>query len=351
MIRPGALVANRQHIAALGRRFPHLTRTGMTLRWMAWAAYGWPFAALGWSILAFTCLLIPALALAGVLPWRLMWQAFSGWFETLWSLGDVSPAAAMVWVVGTIFLLGYLSQRKEAEWVRKWAFTGWGKAAVIAGLFTFAGATIGSWPMTLLLALVPVLWFADAKLGQLSEEVDGRRLFAEFRRELPVQWAILAGKSPKVQSFDTALESTVGDAASNRPLLEAPAMWLFPRQVSPYVFEVPAWRTPGRGLKELQDVVDELAAQYPSVADWENSIEMLWPERDGSNFASWAWMRIHFKNREQRRNPFGGGAPVPTGGRFGFVRRLFTAPSSSPDGWPETEAPTGVMGAGRRRTA
>jgi hypothetical protein len=318
------IVDNRHHLADIGRRLPTLTGFGMTLRWLAWSAYSGPVAAAGWLLLYIHILGIAAATFAGWVPFGLLWSAVGGWWGLVAS-GGAEDAAWGAGIVAATFAGGaWFFTRDEItipgigstpeiklpgpRKVKRLLFSRVGRWGLWLSSFVLMAFTVGGWYLLALGVLAVVMRLVDTVLAEASDWYDGRALYGQFRKEFPIQWAIIASKSKKVQSItDTSGESNVADLAVSRPILEHPASWPLPRQPSPYTFEWPIWRSPGRGLVELADVRDELAAQFSFVQDRDDAIELIWPDRDGSNFRSWAWMRVHFHDRAHRRDPFGGG--------------------------------------------
>jgi hypothetical protein len=310
-MRPGSITSNRHYFAALARRFPHGARLGLFLRWVYWFGYGWPLVM---SAIGLTWLVvygIPVIQLWMLVPFG----ALFGVAATFWSAIPKSRIGAV--------LLGLLAAYGVYKRDNVSAFFQIATGKIARAFVTVAGYFAAWWtlhPIVMILVhvLVPVLWVADIRLGMVMEQWWVRRQYASFRRELPVQWAILAGKSPKVQSFDTQPEDTVSEVATNRPILEAPGLWPI-ASYDGHTVTVRAFRTPGRGLQELLDVLDELSAQFPQVSDSTNSIELIWPDRSGSNFATTAFMRIHFKPRDYVEG-FGGPGRGPGRGWKDMLR-------------------------------
>lgn len=315
---PGSIVAVRHHLADIGHRFPTLTGFGMTVRWLGWSVYAAPVGSVGWLVLYAHVVVLGVAAVAGWVPFGLAGDALAGWWHLVAGGRAHSAKTGALTVAATFGAVAWLATRDEIKIgkvrvpgpraVKRTLFSRPGRWGMWLFGFTVTWFTLGAQYLLFLVVLVVALRAADTALAVASEWYDGRAQYGRFRREFPVQWAIVASKSPHVQSItDTSGESDVSALAVSRPILEAPAQWVLPRQVAPYVFECPAWRSPGRGLQTLREVLDELAAQFPSVRDSDHSIELIWPNRDGTNFASWAWIRVAFKDRAERAAFVGGG--------------------------------------------
>lgn len=341
-MEPGSVTQHRHWLAAAAARFPHVARLAMFLRWVYWFGYGWPLAATSLALVWLVVFGIPAIQVWQAVPF----SAVVDGVARVW--GAVPKNRAGACLVGAAAAGVVYRRRAVGRGVR--AVTGnVARAFVVVAAYLSAWWTIPVPVMAGIHVAVPVLWVADIRLGAVMDAWWVRRQYAGFRRDFPAVFAILAAKSPKIQSFDTSVEDTVADVASNRPLLEAPALWPI-AQFDGHTVTVRAFRTPGRGLGELLDVLDEISAQYPSVADAENSIELIWPDRSGSNFATSAFMRIHFKPRAGRDGGGGGWRqPFRWFARFGATR---TGPAAGPVGggagsgpvapldpaWPENPA-------------
>lgn len=293
----GIFYRNRHRFAALAERFPKTTKKLIKYRWRGWVALGWPIFALSIVLYILHVWIIQAVVLVPWVPWVAAFNLTIEWTSEFLVLLFTIPAAVVAASVVFVLRLKWKTISEKLQPALEWwpALIGawWVFAMIYAAIQT--GPILG----TLMPFMIPLAWAVDAIYGRTNEEHRVRKLSSEFRREMPVVFAILAAKSPSIQSLDQDTESTVEDIATDRPILEAPPMGLFP-SIDGRVVEWPIARTPGRTLPETQKILDELAAAYPTVADHRDSIEMIWnPEHDKSRFASEGILRVTFKTREE----------------------------------------------------
>lgn len=291
----GWLTQNRHYAANLGARHRIALRIARGMRWLWWVSYGWPiFSA---AALAFVGLFIaiPASWLLPIAPWSHGADTIAG-IARAWP--DGQPGAILAGVIAAGLAGGkvWLDYRIKFPWFRLLATALGAGLPVLAVVYTTR--LLGTTTITVLAACVAVFGVADAVVGWSSPRWWLRRVYAEWRREVPPHWTDLAARSQRIQSIDNRVERTVTESATNRPILEHPALgpvWQTRYDYDALAVEVPIARPEGRSFEALEAVLDEWAAQYFTVADGPDSIRLIWPDRDASNFASRIWIRIEFK--------------------------------------------------------
>lgn len=300
-MRPGSLVDNRYYLAALAQRFHRIAVLAVHARRFGWLAYGWRMTALAatgnialWAtgLVILTSPHVSFMAVAGFL-----------WAMTVWVSVNTFTEAGAVAVAVTAVLLTVVHFAYREQWKTVVAAVAHATlAATLAAVFggwvwtmTQTGLTLGA-AMT---AMIPVCVGLDMKFDRMYEPYEMKRLAGMFRRELPDRFTILAAKSPKIQSLAEDQERTVAEAAIDRPILEHPPLSMFMRFDGRSML-VRCWRTPGRALPELKDVLDEVSAQWNEIEDFINSVELIPDDPEqGLKFASSATLRVWFKPRDK----------------------------------------------------
>lgn len=295
----GWFVQQRHYLARFAARYPRVTVVGITIRKFGWWLAGWPFTVSAVWLIWLT-------VLAGVAVWLI-------------PTGVAATAAGFVvavvsgWPGGVdgVMLVGLVFG--AAAYIRwRFANTETDVFGLIKTVWRYAGRAM--LVTNAVLVLNPVLvaavflsfWVGltvDLVTGATSRRTALMRSYAEFRRELPDHWTDLAARSKRVQSIDVGLERTVSDAANERPILEHPGLGglLDTRfDYDAFTAAVPVARLEGRSIEALEEVIDELAAQYFSVGDQVDAIRIVANDAVRSNFASWAWLEISFKPPDPR---------------------------------------------------
>lgn len=291
----GWFVQQRHYLARFAARWPRVTILGIrTRKWWWWLA-GWPFSVA--ALWTFRLTLLFGL-FTWFLPTGLLPTAFNAARRVLsaWPTGQDGVLVAGAVLGVAVYGRWWWKQNIEADVVglvsMLWV---WG----IRGMVVVNAALVLPW--ALVAGLFLAIWVgvaADLITADRSRFQALLRSYAEFRRELPDHWTDLAARSSRIQSIDVGLERTVAEAANERPILEHPGLGgLFDTlfNLEEFKVTVPVARPEGRSLAAFEEILDELAAQYFSVADGPDAIRVVATDAVRSNFASWAWLEISFK--------------------------------------------------------
>ena len=291
----GWFVQQRHYLARFAARYPRTTVLAIRVRKWFWWLVGWPFTVAALWMIRLTLI-------AGLLVWLIP----VGLFTTAWTFA-VSVVTAWPGGQDGVLLAGAVlaAIAYGIWWYQNNVGTDvWG---LVKKVWRYAGRTMLA--VNAALVLNPILvasgfllfWVAlavDLANAAVSRQAALLRSYAEFRRELPDHWTDLAARSKRVQSIDVGLERTVSEAANERPILEHPGLGglLDTRfNVDEFKVTIPVARLEGRSLEALEEVIDELAAQYFSIGDGLDSIKLIATTPVRSNFASWAWLEVRFK--------------------------------------------------------
>lgn len=290
----GWFVQQRHYLARFAARYPRTTVVGIDLRKWWWWLVGWPFTVSAmW--------LIRLIMVAGLFVWLVPSGAATGFGRWVADVVAWWPSGRDG-VITVGLLLGAVGAAKW--WWVSHVETDW--FGLVKTLWRYAGRSmmIANAALVLNPLLVAVALFGfwvglavDLVTGLTSRRTALMRRYAEFRRELPDHWTDLAARSKRVQSIDVGLERTVSEAANERPILEHPGLGgLLDTRFNDaeFLVQIPVSRLEGRSLEALEEVIDELAAQYFSVSDDIESIKIVSNQPVRSNFASWAWLEIRF---------------------------------------------------------
>lgn len=262
-------------------------------RWAGWFTVGWPVTAAIGGTLLIVANLLPTVRVVGYVPWtivalvaieyvRLMFTSQYGWL-----IGVLNAAAGVGWW----WVWTRVIDPGHATLARKLLFYGWLAGGLVWTSFNYR-------PVMLLVPAVAVAVSTDLLLAARDRRFRLVRLWAQWNRERPTTWNILAAQTLNIQSVDDAgVEGNVAAAANNRAVLEAPG-------VHPYAYfdfeagitEQRVFAPPGRTLAALKEVLPQWSAMWPTISDFDNSMELVFDQvtEGENNFATTAILRIHW---------------------------------------------------------
>ncbi len=285
-MRPGFIVQQRTFLAKPASWMPPITRALIFARWCGWAFIGWPITMLPIILWVAAVVILPAVSIGGMLPWGMLWGGLVLWLSTVFSnrWGWLVAASTFGAAMGA---WAYYRTKGNATAVTigRWTVGG----AIAGGLPVWTSWQIGL-PTTLVLWVAPfLLVWIDMLLPRYVYQMGLVRSWAQWNREAPSTWALVASQTKSVQSSqDGTVEQNVALSAKLRPIFEHPARWFIAR------FDFENWTTEqlifapgGRTMGSLNEVLPAWSAAWPSIENYEGSMELVgWDNSDNASYAT-----------------------------------------------------------------
>lgn len=292
----GFIVQQRTFLAGLAEQFPAATRTLIGARWVGWASIGWPFTMA--SVLVYIAATI-VITVTGTWATVSFVTAY-GWAAVVWLWAAIprtgyGALAAGALVGAPVAWLTWTANRLGVTWAAIQRGAWWGALTAIA---VYTAWRLGGYTLAVMAVLTPVGVAIDSIAAQRLQAVRLVRRWAQWRRETPTVFAVIASQTRNIQSTqDGTVERNLTLAARLRPILEAPAMSLAPVAVD---FEQGAvehrvYATPGRTLDKLAEVLPVWSAQMPTIGDYIDAMTLHPDPGTDLKAATSAVLRVHFK--------------------------------------------------------
>ena len=309
-VRPGFLVQQRSFLIRPALWFPLATQLLIGVRWLLWAWAGWWFTFLpvfAWMAIQFGH---PILIVALWIDWTVLmvggWQYLEYVFaqstkrdtrlEGLLAAG--TPIVAVLWFS---WLFNRHTNPEIVDLVRRGVY-----AVGFAVSFVWAVQLTGPLVLWMLLAFV-ACFSIDVGLASKSRRYDMIRMYAQWQRERPTMWALVASVTKRVQSRDdTGIERQLTLAAQLRPLLESPAVWVAPIDMDWELGEttVRMFAPPARNLTAVHEVLPQWSAQMHTVRNEKDAMQFVSPTGDDLGFSTLGVLRIKWGVAESFPLPF-----------------------------------------------